>query len=54
MRRLRKKPKKSQRLRYPIDEAKYVWLPMLLDSYHIADVGISVDLDREEKNEIPE
>lgn len=32
-----------------MDEAKYVWLPMLLDSYHIADVGISVELDREEK-----
>lgn len=49
MKELRKKLKKSQRLRYPVEEVEHVWLPILLDAYHIADVGISIELRQEEK-----
>ena len=38
----------GERLKYPIDEAKYDWLPILLDAYHIADTGIASELKKGE------
>jgi len=38
-----------ERLTFPDDEARFEWLPMLLDAYHIADVGVSEGVSREEK-----
>lgn len=38
----------SQRLRYPDDEARYPWLSILLDTYHIIDAGTSIELKEEE------
>jgi len=47
--RYEEKLKKSPRPKYPFDEAKYDWLPILLDTYHIVDIGISIELPEEEK-----
>ncbi|MFC1875371.1 YkgJ family cysteine cluster protein [Chloroflexota bacterium] len=38
----------SQRLEYPDDEARYPWLSTLLDTYHVIDSGISIELKQEE------
>ena len=39
----------SRRARFPEDEQKLPWLPMLLDAYAIADTGVAVALRDEEK-----
>lgn len=39
---------KPSRLKFP-DEAKYEWLPMLLDAFHIVDTWVLVELEAEEK-----
>lgn len=41
--------KGSQRFTHLADEAKYIWLPALLDVYHIVDMGISTELQEEER-----
>jgi Fe-S-cluster containining protein len=38
----------APRKRYPEDEAKYEWLPLLLNAYHIVDEGIRKELKKEE------
>jgi len=38
----------NQRVRYPEDEARYSWLPTLLDTYHVLDTGISLELKQAE------
>ena len=44
-----KKIEISKRLNFPDDEAKFTWLPMLLDAYAIIDKGISIAIDGFEK-----
>ncbi|HEX9019876.1 MAG TPA: YkgJ family cysteine cluster protein, partial [Nitrospirota bacterium] len=39
----------SRRLRFPEDEKRLAWLPMLLDAYAIADTGVWVAVRNEEK-----
>lgn len=39
---------KKPRIRYP-SESQYDWLKDLLDAYHIADAGVKVELELEEK-----
>jgi len=39
----------SQRVRYPEAEAKYPWLSILLDTYHVLDTGISLELPYEKE-----
>ncbi len=39
----------SQRVQYPDDEARHPWLSILLDAYHVIDVGISIELKQEEE-----
>jgi Fe-S-cluster containining protein len=39
----------SKRARFPDDEPKLTWLPMLLDAYALIDRGIEVAVDREQK-----
>jgi hypothetical protein len=46
--RLVKKLNKSPRQREP-DEDKYPWLSILLNTYHIYDVGLEIELEAEEK-----
>jgi Fe-S-cluster containining protein len=41
------KKKRNKRERYPQDEAKYEWLPLLLDAYHVSDEGITEELGEE-------
>lgn len=38
-----------QRLSFPEEEARFEWLPLLLEAYHIADVGVAEGVVREEK-----
>jgi len=38
-----------QRLSFPIEEQAFEWLPMLLDAYHTADIGVAVGIRREEQ-----
>ena len=38
----------TQRVSYPEDEAKYSWLSTLLDTYHVLDTGISLELKQAE------
>lgn len=42
-----KKIKSSQRARYQDDENRYPWLSILLDAYHVIDIGISIELEQE-------
>lgn len=44
-----KQLRSSQRGRYPDDEARHPWLSILLDTYHVVDVGISIELKEEHK-----
>ena len=39
----------TDRLRYAEDEATHPWLSILLDTYHILDIGISVEIYEEQK-----
>lgn len=39
----------SRRIRFPEDEKRTAWLPMLLDAYAIADTGVAVAIRNEEK-----
>jgi len=39
----------SRRVRFPEDEARLPWLPMLLDAYAIADTGVAIAIRDEEK-----
>ncbi len=39
----------SRRLRFPEDEKKLPWLPLLLDAYAIADTGVAIAIRDEEK-----
>ncbi len=39
----------SRRLHFPEDEKRLPWLPLLLDSYAIADTGVTVAVRNEEK-----
>ncbi len=39
----------SRRLHYPQEEKRIAWLPLLLDSYAIADTGVAVAIRDEEK-----
>ncbi len=39
----------SRRLSFPDDEKEVPWLPMLLDSYAIADTGVAIAIRNEEK-----
>jgi Fe-S-cluster containining protein len=39
----------SYRLRFPEDEQRHSWLPMLLDAYAIIDCGITLAIKREER-----
>ena len=41
----------SRRLRFPADERRLPWLPLLLDAYAIADTGVAVAIRRQEKQE---
>jgi len=41
--------KKISRKKYPEDERKYKWLPMLLDAYYINDIGTQKELKYEIK-----
>lgn len=43
------KKKTSPRLRFPEDERKQPWLPLLLDAYSIVDQGISASVSREKR-----
>jgi Fe-S-cluster containining protein len=38
-----------QRLSFPQEEARFEWLPPLLEAYHVADVGVAEGVAREEK-----
>ena len=40
---------KTPRFHYPEDEARYPWLSILLDAYHLTDAGIEVELAEEIK-----
>ncbi len=40
---------KTPRFNYPEDEARYPWLSVLLDAYHLTDAGIDVELAEEIK-----
>jgi uncharacterized protein len=42
-------PSSSWRLSFPFDEARLIWLPMLLDAYATADQGIDEAVHRQEK-----
>ncbi|MBL7119717.1 MAG: YkgJ family cysteine cluster protein [Dehalococcoidia bacterium] len=46
---LAKQLRSSQRVQYPDDEARHPWLSILLDGYHVIDVGISIELKQEEE-----
>jgi len=39
----------EERVRYPDDEARYQWLSMLLDAYHLDDSAIGEGLERERR-----
>ena len=39
----------SRRIRFPEDEKRTAWLPLLLDAYAIADTGVAVAIRNEEK-----
>lgn len=41
----------SRRLRFPDDEKRLSWLPLLLDAYAIADTGVAVAIRNKEKRE---
>ena len=41
--------KKIKRIKYPEDERKYKWLPILLDAYYVNDVGTHKELKHEIK-----
>ena len=41
----------SRRLRFPADERRLPWLPLLLDAYAIADTGVAVAIRKQEKKE---
>lgn len=47
--RLAKQLRSSQRVQYPDDEARHPWLSILLDAYHVIDVGVSIELEQEEE-----
>lgn len=40
-------PAKPKRLRFPKDEARHAWLPLLLDAYQIIDRGVQEGVRRE-------
>lgn len=42
------KKQSKPRLRYPEDEAKYAWLSLLLNAFHIVDEGIKSELKKQE------
>ncbi|GAB4483298.1 MAG: YkgJ family cysteine cluster protein [Thermodesulfovibrionales bacterium] len=44
---MKKKP--SSRLRFPEDEKKHSWLPLLLDAYSIVDQGVASAVSREKR-----
>jgi len=46
-----KKPAGTEikRFHFPADEARFVWLPMLLDAYEIIDRGIDIAIKREKR-----
>lgn len=39
----------SRRVRFPDDEPKLAWLPMLLDAYALIDRGVEVAVDRQQR-----
>lgn len=41
--------KQIKRFRFPVDEARYDWLTILLDAYYIVDMGAVVGLIKEER-----
>lgn len=46
-----KKNKNSFRLRFPDDEPKLKWLPLLLDAYAVVDMGIAAGVKEQEKKQ---
>lgn len=40
--------RRSNRIRFPKDEAEFPWLPLLLDAYAIIDEGVSIAIKQEE------
>jgi Fe-S-cluster containining protein len=45
------KPNLSRRLHFPDEERRLSWLPILLDSYAIADTGVAIAVRNREKKE---
>ena len=44
-------PGLSRRLRFPDDERRFPWLPLLLDAYGIADTGVAIAIRDTEKKQ---
>jgi len=42
--------RKPQRIQFVDDEAKFPWLPVLLDAYEVIDKGVSAAIEREQKD----